>query len=122
MPQADLLEMLAAETNRRAVAIIGGVEELAHSGASDPAKVEALRGEAHGLKGAASVVGQSRLAELAERIEVIFTERRDEGTIDIESAARLVAATSALHEGAEAAAERTTEPPAVGEALLSLSD
>jgi chemotaxis protein histidine kinase CheA len=98
------------------------VEELARSGASDPAKVEALRGQAHGLKGAASVVGQSRLAELAARIEVVFTERRADGAIEIEMAARLVAATSALHEGAEAAAEGTTEPPAVGEALLSLSD
>jgi chemotaxis protein histidine kinase CheA len=122
MPQPELLDMLAAETNRRSAVIIGGVQELARSGVADPAKVEALRGEAHGLKGAASVVGQSRLAELAERIEVAFTARRDEGAIDIEMAARLVAATSALHEGAQAAAEGTTEPPAVGEALLSLRD
>ena len=50
MGDTDLLDMLASETDRRADTIIEGVEKLAGSGANGP-KVEALRVEAHGLKG-----------------------------------------------------------------------
>jgi len=121
MGQTELLDMLASETDRRSATIIEGVESLAQAGESAPERVEALRVEAHGLKGAALVVGQSRLAELALRIEDVLAARMDEGTIDVDLAAKLIPATSALHEGAEAAAERTSEPPSVGAALESLS-
>lgn len=118
----DLLAMLASETSRRSQTLIGGVQELARADDPDSALVESLRVEAHGLKGAALVVHQVRLAELAQRIETALTASREEGLIDVDLAARLVAASSALHEGAQAAAEGTTEPPTVSEALASLGD
>lgn len=114
--------MLATETKRRSTAIIEGLESLAQTGESAPERVEALRVEAHGLKGAALVVGQPRLAELALRIEVILTSRIGPGTIDVDLAAKLIPATNALNEGAEAAAEGTDEPPSVGTAVASLAD
>jgi chemotaxis protein histidine kinase CheA len=119
--QTELLDMLATETDRRSAAIIEGVEALAKAGESDPDRVESLRVEAHGLKGAALVVGQSRLAELALRIETILTTRLAHGTIDMDLAAKLVPATSALREGAQAAADGSKEPPSVGKALDSLA-
>ena len=118
----ELLGMLASETDRRSMRIIEGVEGLAQSGESDPECVEQLRVEAHGLKGAASVVGQPRLAELAMRIEDLLASRIESGTIEVDLAARIVPATSALREGAQAAAEGIGEPSAVGGALESLSD
>jgi len=120
MGDTELLDMLATECDRRSVTIIEGVESLAESGDSAPERVEALRVEAHGLKGAALVVGQSRLAELALRIETILTTRIAPGTIDMDVAAKLVPATSALREGAQAAADDTEEPPSVASALDSL--
>ena len=112
--------MLASETERRSAVIIEGLEELAKSGEADESKVEEIRVEVHGLKGAALVVGQSRLAELATRIEVILTAQIGPGTVDRELAEVLIGSTAALREGAKAAAEGAAEPPAVGEALDSL--
>lgn len=121
MAQGELLEMLASETDRRSATIIAGVEDLARTGSSNPELVEELRVEAHGLKGAAMVVGQARLAELAERIEAALVSRRDDGGIDMGLASRLVAACSALLEGARAAAEGLGEPATVGESLAALA-
>jgi HPt (histidine-containing phosphotransfer) domain-containing protein len=120
MGESDLLDMLAAETNRRAPKIIAGLEELAGSDGKNPEKIEELRVEAHGLKGAALVIGQSRLAELGERVEIALVQRIGPGTIDPGLAARMVAAISALQEGAQAAAEGGTEPPTVGAAISEL--
>jgi HPt (histidine-containing phosphotransfer) domain-containing protein len=117
---SDLLDMLAAETSRRAPTIIAGLEELAGSGAKDPEKIEELRVEAHGLKGAALVVGQSRLAELGERVEIALVQRIGPGTVAPGLAARMVTAISALQEGAQAAAEGGSEPPIVEAALSEL--
>lgn len=112
--------MLAAEADRRGPALIGGVEELAGSGKKDPKRVEQLRVEAHGLKGAALVVGQNRLAELARLMENFLTASVEKGRIEPGSAATLVKAASAFSEGAQAAAEGVTEPAAVGESLSAL--
>jgi chemotaxis protein histidine kinase CheA len=120
MGETDLLDMLASETDRRADTIIDGVEELAGSGRSDSARVEELRVEAHGLKGAAMVVGQSRLGELAERLERFFAERTDSGRIGPKEAATAVAAVSSLDEAAKAVAEGSPEPPSVTESLRRL--
>ena len=120
MGEADLLDMLASETDRRAGTIIKGVEKLAGSGKADSARVEALRVEAHGLKGAALVVGQARLGELAERLEHFFAERTDSGRIDPKEAAIAVAAVSSLDEASQAAAEGGPEPPSVAESLQRL--
>jgi chemotaxis protein histidine kinase CheA len=121
MAEGDLLDMLASETDRRAAAIIEGVEELAGSGRSDSARVEELRVDAHGLKGAAMVVGQSRLGELAEQVERFFAERIDSGRIEPREAATVIAAVSSLDEAAKAVAEGGPEPPSVTESLRRLS-
>lgn len=121
MADPELLRMLAAEAERRSPAIITGVEELAASGDCDPARVETLRVEAHGLKGAALVVGQERLADLAKGIEQFLRNCVKSGRITPASAAAVVTATSAFTEGAQAAAEGVGEPSSVAESLEALS-
>jgi chemotaxis protein histidine kinase CheA len=121
MAEPELLDMLAAETTRRSEAIIEGAKGLAASGESDPGAVEALRVEVHGLKGAAMVVGESRLAELALSLERLLSDQKESGVIDPSMAATVVAATAALRGGAEAAAEELDEPPVVGEWLAKLA-
>jgi chemotaxis protein histidine kinase CheA len=120
MAEIDLLDMLASETDRRADTIIEGVGKLAGSGESDPARIEELRVEAHGLKGAALVVGQSRLGELAEQLERFFADHMDSGRIGPKEAAIAVAAVSSLDEAAKAVAEGGPEPPSVAESLRRL--
>jgi HPt (histidine-containing phosphotransfer) domain-containing protein len=111
--------MLATETDRRSKPLIEGVEQLARSG-PDPAKVEELRVDAHGIKGAAMVVGQPRLAELARLIEDALASRSQSGELDADIAAKLVTAVTALHEGTQAAAQDTDEPPAVEASIKAL--
>jgi chemotaxis protein histidine kinase CheA len=109
--------MLAAEADRRTPPIIEGIEALAASGEKDSARIEELRIEAHGLKGAALVVGQDRLADLARKIEDYLVACMDSGRINPTAAATVVSATSAFREGAQAAAEGVGEPSSVGESL-----
>jgi chemotaxis protein histidine kinase CheA len=116
----ELLSMLAAEAGRRCPTIIDGIEALASSGEKSPDRIEELRVEAHGLKGAALVVGQNRLADLARRIEVFLTESKDSGRVKPGSAATVVAAASAFQEGAQAAAEGVGEPSSVRDSLAAL--
>jgi chemotaxis protein histidine kinase CheA len=112
--------MLAAEADRRCPTIINGIEALASSGEKDPEEIEKLRVEAHGLKGAASVVGEERLADLARRIEVFLADCVKAGRIKLGPAATVVAAASAFNEGAQAAAEDVGEPKSVSESLAAL--
>jgi chemotaxis protein histidine kinase CheA len=114
--------MLAAEAARRTPTIIDGLEALAGSGEKDSARIEELRIEAHGLKGAALVVGQNRLADLAKEIERFLAACVDTGRIKPGAAAALIAGASALREGAEAAADGVPEPSSVGESLAALAD
>src|SRR4051794_27043023 len=120
MADQDLLRMLAAEAGRRTPTIIDGLEALAASGKKDSARIEKLRVEAHGLKGAALVVGQNRLADLAKEIEQFLAGCADTGRIKPGAAAALIAAASAFNEGAEAAADGVSEPSSVGESLAAL--
>jgi chemotaxis protein histidine kinase CheA len=113
--------MLSAEAERRGPTIISGIEEIAASGKKDPDHIERLRVEAHGLKGAALVVGQNRLADLARLIEEFLVESAVSGRINPASAAPVVAATSAFTEGAQAAAEGVGEPSSVTDSLDALS-
>jgi chemotaxis protein histidine kinase CheA len=112
--------MLASEADRRSPEIIAGIEALATSGEKNPDRIEELRVEAHGLKGAALVVGQERLADLAKGIEVFLTECAKSGRIKPGSAATVVAAASAFNEGAQAAAEGVGEPSSVRDSLAAL--
>jgi HPt (histidine-containing phosphotransfer) domain-containing protein len=111
--------MLATETDRRSKPLIEGVEQVASSG-PDPAKVEELRVDAHGIKGAAMVVGQPRLAELARLIEDALAARSQSGELEPDLAAKLVAAVNALHEGTQAAASEAGEPPSVEASIKAL--
>ncbi|MFL5906988.1 MAG: Hpt domain-containing protein [Solirubrobacterales bacterium] len=120
MGDQELLSMLAAEADRRGPTIISGIEELIASGKKDPDRIEQLRVEAHGLKGAALVVGQERLADLARRIEEFLADSVKSGQIKPGSAATVIAGTSAFNEGAHAAAEGGTEPSSVGDSLVAL--
>ena len=121
MGDDELLDMLAAEAQRRGPEIISGLEKVAASTRKEPKKIEALRVEAHGLKGAALVVGQERLAELARLMELFLRDQIESGRIDPSPAAIAIAAASAFTEGAEAAAEGVGEPKAVGESIEALS-
>jgi chemotaxis protein histidine kinase CheA len=112
--------MLASETDRRGKTLVKGVKKLASSGKPDPEKVEALRVDAHGIKGAAMVVGQERLAELARGIEDALASRSESGEIDDGLADHIVTAVNALEEGTQAAANGAGEPPSVGESLKAL--
>jgi chemotaxis protein histidine kinase CheA len=120
MTDDELLDMLAAEAGRRTPPLIEGLESLAASDEKDSARVEELRVEAHGLKGAALVVGQDRLAELAKEIEQFLAGCVDTGRIKPGAAAALIAGASAFNEGAQAAAEGVAEPSSVGESLAAL--
>ena len=122
MGDTELLEMLASETERRAPAVIEGVKDLAASGAHDPDRIEEIRVEIHGLKGAALVVGQPRLAELAREIEVALVQRTAPGSIPPDLAAALIDATVALRDGARAASRGEPEPPSVAAGIAALSD
>jgi chemotaxis protein histidine kinase CheA len=117
----ELLDMLAAEADRRGPMIISGLEQLTASNKKDSKAIEALRVEAHGLKGAALVVGQERLAELARLMEQFLRDCAETGRIDPAPAATAIAAPSAFTEGAQAAAEGVGEPKAVGECIEALS-
>ena len=117
----DLLQMLATETERRAPGMLEGIDALAKADGPDPEAVEAVRVEAHGLKGAALVVGQPRLAELGERLEIALVQRQGPGTIDADLGATLTKGIEALREGARAVAADEPEPPAVGEAIDALA-
>jgi chemotaxis protein histidine kinase CheA len=121
MGDPELLGMLAAEAERRGPTIITGIEDLAASGDKDSDRIEALRVEAHGLKGAALVVGQERLADLAKLIEQFLAGCIDSGRINPGNAAAVVTATSAFTEGAQAAAEGVREPSSVRDSLDTLS-
>ena len=121
MEDPPLLTMLAAEAERRSPTIISGVEQLAASGDKDSDRIEELRVEVHGLKGAALVVGQERLADLARLIEQYLAGCVDAGRINPAGAAAVVTATSAFTEGAQAAAEGVREPSSVRDSLEALS-
>jgi chemotaxis protein histidine kinase CheA len=120
MNDPELLTMLAAEAERRSPTIITGIEELAASGDKNSGRIEELRVEAHGLKGAALVVGQERLADLAKLIEEFLAGCVDSGRINPTNAAAVVTATSAFTEGAQAAAEGVGEPSSVGDSMEAL--
>jgi HPt (histidine-containing phosphotransfer) domain-containing protein len=122
MGDDELLRMLAAEAGRRTPPLIEGLEALAASGEKDSARVEELRIEAHGLKGAALVVGQDRLANLAKEIEQFLAGCVDTGRIKPGAAAALIAGASAFNEGAQAAAEGVSEPSSVGESRAARAD
>jgi chemotaxis protein histidine kinase CheA len=120
MGDSDLIEMLAKETERRTPAIIEGVQRHTEPAEPNGDGIEEIRVEAHGLKGAALVVGEKRLSELAREMEVALVQQIAPGTIDKKLADRLVKAAEAYREGVRAAANGDKEPKSVGKAIKSL--
>jgi HPt (histidine-containing phosphotransfer) domain-containing protein len=119
--ERELLQMLSAEAERRMGVVIQGVKGIAAAGEGAPELVEALRSEAHALKGAAAVVGQERLAEVSSLIEERLAERVAEGTISAELAARIAKGAKAAMDGARAAADGSAEPPSVADSIAELT-
>jgi chemotaxis protein histidine kinase CheA len=117
MGESELLDMLAAETDRRTDTICEGVKSLSASGASDSERVEALRVEVHGIKGAALMVGQHRLAQVGAWVEDTLADHIEAGVIDQQLGERIVAYVKAIQDGAHAAAKGDDEPSSVGNAL-----
>ena len=120
MGESELLEMLATEAERRTPAIVEGVRRLTEPADPDPDGIEEIRVEAHGLKGAALVVGEKRLSELAREMEVALVQQTAPGTINKKLADNLVSAAEAFREGVRAAANGDKEPKSVGKALKGL--
>ncbi len=120
MGESELLEMLAKEAERRTPGIIEGVERLTEPTEPDPDGIEEIRVEAHGLKGAALVVGQSRLSELAREMEVALVQQIAPGTINKKLAKSLIRAADAYREGVQAVADGKKEPGSVEKALKGL--
>jgi HPt (histidine-containing phosphotransfer) domain-containing protein len=116
----ELLQMLAAETERRTPAIVEGLRGLAGASEPNPGEVEAIRVEAHGLKGAAMVVGQGRLSELAQQVEIALVQRIAPGTLDPDLAGRLVAAIEVFQQGVKEAAAGNELPATVEEHIADL--
>ena len=117
----ELLDMLAAEAQRRVPGIKKGLKKAGSSHVADPEKVEELRVEVHGLKGAALVVGQKQLGRLAERAEQLLAAASGDGVISEQLAGDLTQAAEAFQAGAEAAAKGEPEPQSVPDALVALS-
>ena len=109
----QLLASFAEEARRRCDVIAAGLE----TGTDD---FEALRTEAHGLRGTAGVVGLQRLSELAGLMESDLADAAKAGELREGRARQIAEAAKALAEGAEAAAEGKDEPPDVGRSLAQL--
>jgi HPt (histidine-containing phosphotransfer) domain-containing protein len=117
MNEADsdtkLIESFAEEARQRCDVIFAGLE----TGTTD---FEALRAEAHALKGTAAVVGLQRLSELAGLMESDLAEAAKSGELRESRGRQIAEAAKALAEGAEAAAAGEEEPPDVGRSLAQL--
>ena len=120
--EARLRKLFAEETARRAEVVIEGCEMVAEDAVHTPELLDSMRAEAHGIKGAAAVIGQSALAELAGRIEVLLAERRSSGLLESEMASRIADATRTLEEASAALARPQGEQPDLGAAIASLRD
>jgi HPt (histidine-containing phosphotransfer) domain-containing protein len=112
-PEAELLDSFAEEARRRCDVITAGL-------ATETEDFETLRIEAHALKGAASVLGLRRLAELAGLMESDLAEAKKTGSIRGGRTHQIADAAKAIAEGAAAAAKGEEEPPDVGRSLAQL--
>jgi HPt (histidine-containing phosphotransfer) domain-containing protein len=112
-PDAELLASFAEEAKRRCDVIAAGL-------ATETNDFETMRLEAHALKGAASVLGLRRLAELAGLMESDLAEAKKSGVIRGGRTHQIADAAKAIAEGAAAAAKGEEEPPDVGRSLAQL--
>jgi HPt (histidine-containing phosphotransfer) domain-containing protein len=115
----DLLVTLVDEGRRREGRLATGARRASEGGAEARATLEELRTEAHALKGAAAVLGQTRLFELGRALEDELAAAAEEGRITARKAEAIGHGAHAYVEGAEAAAKGTAEPPSV---MASIED
>jgi chemotaxis protein histidine kinase CheA len=113
----ELLDMLAAETDRRTDNICDGIKQLISSGQPDSKQVEALRVEVHGIKGAALMVGQHRLAKVGAWVEDTLADHIDSGVIEKDLGNQIIDYVKAIQDGAHAAAKGEDEPSSIANAL-----
>jgi chemotaxis protein histidine kinase CheA len=116
--------MFAEEARRRTVRIEEGVDALRSAGPAKPAAVEAieaLREEAHALKGTAAVIGQDSLSRLGALVEESLVAARERGELDGGVADRISAGAAAYRAGAEAAAAGEGEPASVAASIKALT-
>lgn len=118
--ESALWEMFSNEARERTGRI---VEELGRATEGEAAAEDlmAARAEAHTLKGAAGLMGQERLYELAERIERRLREMVEAGAVDAGVTAALIEATEAFLAGTEAAASGAELPSEVVRSIESLA-
>lgn len=112
--------MLAAEADRRVPAILDGIAAAVGSDGPATETLEAIRIDAHGLKGAALVVGQQRLGDLAALMERRLADRIEAGPIKEEEAELIAGAAAALRDAAHAAANGEPEPPQLEASIAAL--
>ncbi len=115
----ELLLTLADEGKRREGRLAEGARQASEGGPGARDALEELRTEAHALKGAAAVVGQTRLFELGRALEDKLVAAIEDGSISRDQADSIARAAHAYVEGAEAAAEGGAEPPSV---MASIDD
>ncbi len=117
----ELLLSLVEEGKRRKGRIADAARRASEGGESVPEALEELRAEAHALKGAAAVVGVTRLFELGRALEEPLLEAIEDGALSSEHARIVSRAARAYVEGAEAAAAGEAEPASVADSIEELT-
>lgn len=116
MDDGALLALLATEAERRTPMLIEAAGRIIAGEGTDE-DAETIRAESHGLKGAASVIGQTTLAELAEMMERHVVVAGGPSAIDADA---ILTAARAFLVGAQAAAAAEPEPVAVAASITAL--
>lgn len=119
----ELLISLVDEGRRREGRLADGAQRASDSepGPGTRATLEELRAEAHALKGAAAVVGQTRLFELSRALEGLLLDAIAAGSLSQRRAEAIARAAHAYVEGAEATAEGASEPESVRSSIEDLA-
>jgi HPt (histidine-containing phosphotransfer) domain-containing protein len=119
----ELLVTLADEGRRREGRLADGAQRAIDAEPGDAARaiLEEIRAEAHALKGAAAVVGQTRLFELARALEDLLIEAIAAGSLSQRRAVAVADAAHAFVEGADASADGASEPESVRDSIDNLA-
>jgi chemotaxis protein histidine kinase CheA len=119
----ELLVSLADEGRRREGRLADGAQRAVAAEPGDAARdiLEEIRAEAHALKGAAAVVGQTRLFELARALEDLLVDGIAAGSLSQRRGAAIADAAHAFVEGAVASAEGASEPESVRVSIDALA-
>jgi chemotaxis protein histidine kinase CheA len=119
----ELLVSLVDEGRRREGRLADGAQRATDAEPGDAARatLEEIRTEAHALKGAAAVVGQTRLFELARALEDLLVDAIAAGSLSQRRAAAIADAAHAFVEGAVASADGASEPESVRHSIDNLA-